>query len=274
MTQEVPSSGEMHQGRSGKLVHPRYVIAVRDLARSAAFYRDVLGFTVHEMGDPGWRWFQRDACAILAGECPDALRAAELGDHSYFAYIEVDGVDALHAELVRRGVERTKPLCDEPWGMREFGVRTIDGHRLMFGARPGGARTEQAVPVLPGDDLGAARAFYVGALGFSVRFESTEDGRSGILGLERGTLRLTIDCPMAGHGRGACVSLEVDSVDRYYLEWKDRVAIRRPPKDEPWGARTFDLADPFGNTIFVMGPTDRLDAPAGGALANCRSRSR
>lgn len=22
---------------------------------------------------------------------------------------------------------------DEPWGMREFGVRTIDGHRMMFG---------------------------------------------------------------------------------------------------------------------------------------------
>ena len=29
---------------------------------------------------------------------------------------------------------------------------------------------------------------------------------------------------------------------------------RRPPKDEEWGARTFDLVDPFGNTIFVMGP--------------------
>ena len=31
--------------------------------------------------------------------------------------------------------------------------------------------------------------------------------------------------------------------------------IRRPPKNEYWGARTFDVIDPFGNTIFVMGPT-------------------
>jgi catechol 2,3-dioxygenase-like lactoylglutathione lyase family enzyme len=30
-----------------------YVLAVPDLPRSGAFYRDALGFTVHEMGDPG-----------------------------------------------------------------------------------------------------------------------------------------------------------------------------------------------------------------------------
>jgi uncharacterized glyoxalase superfamily protein PhnB len=41
----------------------------------------------------------------------------------------------------------------------------------------------------------------------------------------------------------------------YYDEWRARVEIRRPPKNEEWGARTFDVIDPFGNTIFVMGPT-------------------
>jgi uncharacterized glyoxalase superfamily protein PhnB len=246
------------------LVRSRYVIAVPDLARSAAFYGQALGFSVLEMGHPGWRWFERDACAILAGECADAIPAADLGDHSYFAYIEVTDADALHAEFTGRGVELIKPLRDEPWGMREFGIRTIDGHRLMFGARPGGVRAEQAVPILPGDDLDAARAFYIGALGFSVRFESSEDGRNGLLGLERGTIRLTIDCPMAGHGREACVSLEVDDADRYYLEWRRRAAIRRPPEDQPWGGRTFDLLDPFGNTIFVIGPALRDDRPAGG----------
>jgi hypothetical protein len=30
--------------------------------------------------------------------------------------------------------------------------------------------------------------------------------------------------------------------------------VLRPPRDEEWNARTFDLLDPFGNTIFVMGP--------------------
>jgi uncharacterized glyoxalase superfamily protein PhnB len=114
---------------------------------------------------------------------------------------------------------------------------------------------ERAVPVLPGDDLGVAKEFYVGGLGFRVTFEATEDGRNGLLGLERGGIALTIDCPMSGHGREACVSLQVESADAYYDEWRERIAIRRPPKNESWGARTFDVIDPFGNTIFVMGPT-------------------
>lgn len=115
------------------LTHSRYVIAVPDLARSAAWYRDVLGFEVHELGDPGWRWLQRGACIIMAGECADALPPSQLGDHSDFAYVQVDDIDALHADVAARGAEISKPLRDEPWGMREFGVRTVDGHRMMFG---------------------------------------------------------------------------------------------------------------------------------------------
>ena len=113
---------------------------------------------------------------------------------------------------------------------------------------------ERAVPILPGDDLGVARDFYVKGLGFHVTFEASEDGKNGLLGLERGTMSLTIDCPMAGHGRDACVSLLVESADAYYDEWRERVSIKRPPRNEDWGQRTFDLIDPFGNTIFVIGP--------------------
>ena len=59
---------------------------------------------------------------------------------------------------------------------------------------------------------------------------------------------------MPGHGREACVSLEVNDADSYYREWSAKVAVLRAPRDEEWGARTFDLLDPFGNTLFVMGP--------------------
>lgn len=115
------------------LAHPRYVIAVPDLARSAAYYRDVLGFTVQWQDVPGWRIFTRDACVIMAGECPDAPAASAIGDHAYVAYVQVSGVGELHAELVERGAELIKALRDEPWGMREFGIRTVDGHRMIFG---------------------------------------------------------------------------------------------------------------------------------------------
>ena len=113
---------------------------------------------------------------------------------------------------------------------------------------------EMAVPILPVADLAVAREFYVGKLGFDVAFESSNDGKTGLLGVRRGTMEITLDCPMAGHGRDACVALRVENADRYYEEWRGRTAVKRPPVDEPWGARTFDLIDPFGNTIFVMGP--------------------
>lgn len=110
-----------------------YVLAVNDLEKSAAWYRDVLGFDIHDIGDPGWRMYVRDGCRIMAGECPDAVSAAELGDHSYFAYFIVDDAKALFDEFRSSGVEMLKELRDEPWGMREFAIRTVDGHRIMIG---------------------------------------------------------------------------------------------------------------------------------------------
>jgi catechol 2,3-dioxygenase-like lactoylglutathione lyase family enzyme len=42
--------------------------------------------------------------------------------------IEVDDVDAVHAEAVRRGLRVVHPLTDEPWGVRRFFVEDPDGH--------------------------------------------------------------------------------------------------------------------------------------------------
>jgi len=114
---------------------------------------------------------------------------------------------------------------------------------------------ERAVPILPADDLAAARTFYVDTLGFTLTFDTSSGGRSGLVGLRRGGLELTIDSPMQGHGRRACVSLRVADVDALYGEWSARTTVLRRPRNEPWGMRTFDLLDPSGNTLFVMGPT-------------------
>lgn len=116
----------------------RYVIAVPDLERSARFYRDVLGFEVWDVGDDGWKFFIRDQCFIMAGECRDALPATQLGDHSYFAYLVVDDVDAFHADVLQRGGTILSAPRSEPWGMREFAMQTVDGHRMKI-ASPSGS---------------------------------------------------------------------------------------------------------------------------------------
>lgn len=113
-----------------------YVLAVPDLAKSSAFYKDVLGFEIHELAE-GWLMYVKGPCHIMAGECRDALPPRELGDHSYFGYLVVDDVDAYCRRAVDSGTEIVKSVRTEPWGMREFGLRTADGHRIMLGSRLG-----------------------------------------------------------------------------------------------------------------------------------------
>jgi catechol 2,3-dioxygenase-like lactoylglutathione lyase family enzyme len=139
-------------------------------------------------------------------------------------------------------------------------IQQLRGH-ARAGDRPtwaGDARTsERSVPILPARDLRVSREFYVEALGFVVTFDTSNGGRAGLLGLARGGLELTIDSPMTGHGRRACASLRVNDADALYGEWRHRTKVLRRPRNEAWGMRTFDLVDPAGNTLFVMGPIVR-----------------
>jgi catechol 2,3-dioxygenase-like lactoylglutathione lyase family enzyme len=117
------------------ILRTRFVIAVHDLQESSAFYRDVLGFAIQTVPDPGFLLYTSGECTIWAGRCPDALSPAELGDHSYFAYLELDEINSFYESVRAKGVQICKTIRDEPWGMREFGLVTADGHRIMFASR-------------------------------------------------------------------------------------------------------------------------------------------
>ena len=69
----------------------------------------------------------------MLGHCPDEVPASQINDHSYFAYIEVEGIDELHSEFQARGLASLTASESKAWGMREFMVTTPDGHRIMFG---------------------------------------------------------------------------------------------------------------------------------------------
>ena len=77
----------------------RFVLAVQNLKVSTDFFMDVLGFT-RDFGDgsDGWSFLSRKGIRVMLGECIGEVPAGELGNHSYFAYINVRDADALHAE--------------------------------------------------------------------------------------------------------------------------------------------------------------------------------
>jgi catechol 2,3-dioxygenase-like lactoylglutathione lyase family enzyme len=116
-----------------RIANSRCVLAVRDLKVSTLYYTDVLGFTRDPIDAPGWSFLTRDNFRLMLGECPGATPAAELGDHSYFAYWNIEDVDEFYREITSRGALVTSAPVDKPWGLREFALRTPDGHRITCG---------------------------------------------------------------------------------------------------------------------------------------------
>ena len=118
--------------KNSKILSTRYVLAVNDLDLSANFYEDKLGFETIWSGE-GWHFLKRESFVVMLGECSDDRSAFETKNHSYFAYIDVKNIDELYDEFVNKGVEILAKPENKLWNQREFAIRTIDGHRIMFG---------------------------------------------------------------------------------------------------------------------------------------------
>jgi len=115
-----------------KLNQVRCVLAVNDHRKSADFYREKLGFKL-DLEVEGWFFLSRDNFKVMLGHCPDEVAATRTGDHSWFAYADMDDVDGLYSEYMAKGVKIIQELVNRPWGTREFSIETPDGHRIMFG---------------------------------------------------------------------------------------------------------------------------------------------
>ena len=81
---------------------------------------DRMGFEI-DFETEGWCFVSRDNFILMLGHCPDEVPASQINDHSYFAYIEVDDIDALHQDFVARGLTAFPGPQSQPWGMSEIG---------------------------------------------------------------------------------------------------------------------------------------------------------
>jgi catechol 2,3-dioxygenase-like lactoylglutathione lyase family enzyme len=110
--------------------HP--VLAVHDLDRSSEWFARVLGCEVTEPDPGNWAFCRTGGVTFMLGRCPEVVPASELGDHSYVAYLVVDGVDEFHARAVAQGADVLREPTDRPWGRREMALRSPDGHRFTL----------------------------------------------------------------------------------------------------------------------------------------------
>jgi len=113
------------------------VLLVRDVVKAAAYYTDKLGFkSARFWGDPPtFTIMWRDGVALMLNQvgAGDQFRPNGAYDGRFSVYVDVTDADALHAEFQTKDADIVCAPEDQPYMMRGFQVRDLDGHLLGFG---------------------------------------------------------------------------------------------------------------------------------------------
>jgi catechol 2,3-dioxygenase-like lactoylglutathione lyase family enzyme len=108
--------------------HANPILNVADLARSVAYYVDVLGFTNADWGGTDFTCVSRDGASIYLSE-------GDQGHPGTWVWVGVGDVEELHAEYTQSGARILQPPENFPWAC-EMKVGDPDGHVLRFGSDP------------------------------------------------------------------------------------------------------------------------------------------
>jgi len=112
-------------------------LAVADPEVTAAFLGEALDFAETRLwGDPpAYLIAMRDGAKLhfRRAASPVEIRSNALRE-VWDAYVWCDGLDALAAEVQRRGVPLERGPSTQPYAMREFDVLDPDGHVICFGS--------------------------------------------------------------------------------------------------------------------------------------------
>jgi len=247
-------------------------LLVPDVARTVAWYRNVLGFRNGGVwGDPAEAFGIADVGDGLgfhfkaAGDAMPALAPPTKECVKLDAYVRLAGdkIRPLHAALLEAGVRVLSEPADMPWKQREFHVQDPDGHVLCFGGDLTGEWPADALGVAPelavADPLITAE-FLREALGFE-RASLWAEGAYLIAG--RGQALLHFRRATSTAEIRSNLSREVwdayiwcDGLDELAGEFQRRgVPLERAPMTTVYGMREFDVLDPDGHVLCFGAPT-------------------
>jgi predicted enzyme related to lactoylglutathione lyase len=120
-------------------IAPQFVVP--DVIQTSEYYRDVLGFEIlGYLGEPPrFAMVSRDDVEIHlgqgnGGEAPHSNSTRR--KHGLDAYIWVEDVDTLAAELKKRGARIVEGPVERAYGLRELVIEDLNGFRIAFGTHP------------------------------------------------------------------------------------------------------------------------------------------
>ena len=108
------------------LAHPTPELPVEDVARAQQHYRDVLGFEI------SWLTSDGEIGAVSRDDIAIFFRRRARPFEPVVHWIFAAEIDATCDELRARGARIVEPLEKKPWGLRQFTVEDLDGHRYYF----------------------------------------------------------------------------------------------------------------------------------------------
>lgn len=132
--QAKPASGITFTGLGTNLV-------VKDFAKSLAFYRDTLGFTVVSAlpatAPHVFAWIQRGGVHVFLNDLATVQKDAVIakrykpGPGGVAMFVLMTGIDDLYG-AVKGKVTVTEPIETKAYGSREFTVTDPDGYVITF----------------------------------------------------------------------------------------------------------------------------------------------
>jgi catechol 2,3-dioxygenase-like lactoylglutathione lyase family enzyme len=112
------------------------LLAVQDINQSLEFYRDQLGFTLVGQADSDgkmfWCHLERDGASLMLQQAEDEEDGpAEGRGRGVAFYFICDDANAMHAELLSRGMKLDSPRVAY-YGMNQLFVPEPNGYALCF----------------------------------------------------------------------------------------------------------------------------------------------
>ena len=106
------------------------VLPVPDVREAQAYYRDVFGCRV--------AWTRNEEFGAVYSGRTEIYFEREAGPIARACtFVRVENADRVLAYLEARSARIVRPIASQPWGMREFMVEDLAGHRFRIGHSDG-----------------------------------------------------------------------------------------------------------------------------------------
>ncbi len=105
-------------------------LPVRDLRETVAYYRDTLGFSNEWFWEESDAGIERDEMHLLFNQNAEFAERINTGERGFEVMWFVQNVEDIYAEFQEKGVTIAAELVEEPWGVKEFAFKDINGYYI------------------------------------------------------------------------------------------------------------------------------------------------